>query len=152
MLLFSSVFSAMKHSGQDSLPSLHSHCSSSEVLLDPWLGRDRRRSFWNSQSWESTVARTMRYQCCLLETPGTIITKETFPCRLLTKAFLLESTIFSKCLKEKDYKNRRSMRGPGMSGPPVLPGKNLYTVVLYNNNKLINNNDNNINNDNNNLL
>lgn len=81
------------------------------------------RPFWNSPSWESTLARTMKYQCCLLETPGTIITKETFPCRLLTKAFLLENTIFSKCLKEKDYENWRSMRGPGMSGPLFFQAK-----------------------------
>lgn len=37
------------------------------------------------------------------------------------------------------------MRRPGMSSPPVLPGKYVYTLVLYNNN---NNNDN-INSDNN---
>lgn len=29
------------------------------------------------------------------------------------------------------------MRRPGMSGPPVLPGKNVYTLVLGNNNNKI---------------
>lgn len=59
-----------------SLPSTHTVPPQKFCLIHSQDGTGGR-PFWNSQSWESTLAIPMRYKhCCLLQTSGAIITKK----------------------------------------------------------------------------
>lgn len=134
MLLFSFMFSLMKHSGQ-------------EVAHFPPFRLFLIRSSWSmATAWqEGGLSETLSLEKVLWQEPWdtsvVVCWRPQEPSsprkHSLTGSWprpsSLKTLFFSKCLEEKDYENPRSMRGPGMSGPPLLPGKNLYTLVLYNN-------------------